>query len=178
MNAKVDPDASKVLALINEYLEYNEFEGRFYWKKGNGFNRHLDGKLAGCNKDGYRVIRLGDALYKEHRLVWLMFKGEWPTRALDHANGNRSDNWIWNLREATNADNMRNVGAKKSNTSGYKGVSWSNLMGKWRAYIRINGRHTHLGVFENKIDAAKTYDEAARQHHGEFARLNFPLGAS
>jgi len=32
----------------------------------------------------------------------------------------------------------------------------------------------YLGLFENMIDAAKAYDEAARKYHMEFARLNFP----
>jgi hypothetical protein len=31
----------------------------------------------------------------------------------------------------------------------------------------------HLGYFEQEVEAAKAYDEAARKYHGTFAALNF-----
>jgi hypothetical protein len=33
---------------------------------------------------------------------------------------------------------------------------------------------SHLGYFDNEIDAARAYDQAARKYHRRFATLNFP----
>jgi hypothetical protein len=35
------------------------------------------------------------------------------------------------------------------------------------------GRKLWLGYFDNELDAARAYDEAARKYHGEYAKLNF-----
>lgn len=47
---------------------------------------------------------------------------------------------------------------RADNTSGYRGVSWHKKLNKWYSYINIKGKKKHLGMFENKEDAAKAYD--------------------
>lgn len=93
---------------------------------------------------------------------------------VDHINGDRLDNRRSNLRLATNQQNTWNAGLSKRNTSGFKGVSWHTRDLIFGAHIRIAGRQKTLGEFANAISAARAYDEAARRHYGEFARLNFP----
>jgi hypothetical protein len=88
----------------------------------------------------------------------------------DHINGNVLDNRKENLRSCTNQENTFN--AKIKNKSGYKGVCWHKRISKWNANIRINDKLIHLGYFEDIYEAAATYNSAAKEYFGEFARLN------
>lgn len=96
----------------------------------------------------------------------------------DHVNGDTLDNRRDNLRVANHSQNGANRGKTRKNTSGYKGVYWNKKSGKWKAQIgyRINGARKvkGLGYFDDLTEAAKAYDRAAVEMHGEFARINFP----
>lgn len=92
----------------------------------------------------------------------------------DHINRDPLDNRRSNLRLATRSENARNRNAQSNNVSGYKGVGWHKRSRKWRAFITLNRKQRHIGHFDKAEDAARAYDKAARELHGEFARLNFP----
>ena len=98
----------------------------------------------------------------------------------DHIDGNGLNNRRCNLREATNAENQRNMRKQLGTSSYYKGVTLHRQTGKFQAQIKVpsdvgRGRYRYLGLFVNEIDAARAYDEAARELYGEFAAFNFPL---
>lgn len=95
-----------------------------------------------------------------------------PGEQVDHKDGNGLNNLESNMRIASHSQNSFNTGLSKSNSSGYKGVSWSKGMKKWRSRIRIQGKETIIGYFDNLIEAAKARNEATIKHHGEFAWLN------
>lgn len=62
------------------------------------------------------------------------------------------------------------------NMFGYRGVEWHQSRGKFAARIEpANGkRGKWLGRFETAEDAARAYDQAAREVYGTDAFLNFP----
>ncbi len=100
----------------------------------------------------------------------MLHYGEWPALQIDHINMNRSDNRIANLRQATVSDNRCNVGPRANNTSGIKGV-WRDRCGRYYADIMKDRRRLRFGPFSTAIEAGAAYAEAAKQLHGEFARL-------
>jgi len=96
-------------------------------------------------------------------------------RYVDHANGDGLDNRRENLRPATAGQQMFNTRKRAGCSSAFKGVSWDKKTGKWVAYIGgpRTGRRV-LGRFTDEIEAARTYDAAATDLFGPFARVNFP----
>lgn len=89
---------------------------------------------------------------------------------VDHIDGDGLNNRRSNLRIVTAAQNAQNVGTRRNNKSGIKGVCWHKAKGKWDASITVNRKFIHLGQFAKIEDAASAYTEASVRLHGEFAR--------
>lgn len=102
-----------------------------------------------------------------HRLILNAKKGE----EIDHKFGNKLDNRKSKLRFCTRAENTRNQGLSKANTTGAKGID-QLPSGRWRAKIKVGPKRIHIGVFPSKLDASRAYNNAATKYHGKFARLN------
>jgi hypothetical protein len=96
-----------------------------------------------------------------------------PKIKVDHRNRYELDNRRTNLRIPTNSQNGANANKCRHRTSSrFKGVSWHKRLRKWCAHIGVNRGLIHLGYFTNELDAARSYDAAAREHFGEFAKFN------
>ena len=151
---------------LRELLSYSPETGVFRRIIPTGKNTHA-GEIAGClhKPTGYWEIRACGHKYKAHVLAWLYIYGVYPDAFLDHINGDRADNRIENLRQATKAENAQNYKTRKDNTSGATGVIWHKRTGKWAAAISINKRLTHLGLFENFEEAKLVRDCAKRVFH-------------
>lgn len=113
----------------------------------------------------YRVIRIFDWPFFEHRLAVLYMNGKWPAHDVDHWDREGTNNRWVNLREATKMQNQGNRPANKNNTSGIKGV-YLTPGGRW--YSSICGKY--LGVFSTKEEAAAIYRAESIKKYGEFAR--------
>jgi hypothetical protein len=99
-----------------------------------------------------------------HRLIT-----GWPLT--DHKNHDTLDNQRYNLRPATKSQNSQNSRPRLETSSQYKGVCL--VRGRWRTYITLNAQRRWLGDFASELEAAFTYDEAARKLFGEYAYPNF-----
>ena len=155
---------------LKEQLQYNPDTGVF--TRLVNASQMKAGDVAGYkNNNGYIAVRVTGKTYKAHRLAWLYIYGIWPENHIDHINEIKDDNRFCNLREANHSENLRNRGANKNNTSGFKGVNWHKNTGKWVAKININRKRNHLGYFNDPKEAYKAYCSAANKHHGEFANV-------
>ena len=134
-------------------------DGDFEWLSRIQWRYHSKGYAVGG--------KTGRALWM-HRIIANTPDGMFT----DHIDGDKLNNQRGNLRVATKAQNGWNSVKPKNNTSGYKGVSWNCVQRKWVARICINGKILSLGYFSLAIEADRAYNEAVKQYHGEFARLN------
>jgi hypothetical protein len=146
------------------------------WERLSAYRWHAipgRGKVYAARSDGRgRKIRL-------HREVTQAPAG----MVVDHIDGDPLNNTRANLRVCTQGQNVKNrCKTQRPTTSHFKGVNLHspavNGPNPWRASIRIEGRVKHLGLYPSQDAAARAYDRAAREHHGEYARLNFPGGAA
>ena len=158
-------------AEIQQLFDYDKNTGDLIWKVDLR-PRAKAGAVAGfIATDNYRRIGIKGRAYLGHRLVWLYCTGSWPKEFIDHIDGNRLNNRIENLRNASRSDNNRNVALQRNNKSGYKGVSFMKRDSVWVAQITHDRKNYFLGRFKTPEEAYSAYCAAARKLHGEFARL-------
>lgn len=96
----------------------------------------------------------------------------------DHKDNNPLNNQRYNLRTATQAQNSQNRRKSRFGSSRFKGVSWTKNVAKWVSQIRKDGKLYNLGYYISEEEAARKYDEKAKELFGEFANVNFPKPAS
>ena len=129
------------------------------------------------NKNTFYAVRCIHLPGRKSRVIWMhreilgLKRGD--PRQTDHRNHNGLANWRDNLRICNGLQNSRNKSKQKNCSSKYKGVSWYKAGYKWKAEIRVDNHSIYLGYFDNEIEAARVYDNAARKHFKEFANTNF-----
>lgn len=151
------------VARLREVLSYDPITGLFRWRVTMGGG--MPGCIAGYeHESGYILISIDWKMHRAHRLAWLYTHGEPPAGQIDHINWTRSDNRIANLRDVSHQANQHHRSrANRNSASGLLGVTLSH--GRWRAQIKIAGRHKALGVFDTPEKAHAAYLKAKRELH-------------
>lgn len=145
--ATFDDDSTFFLFDASDY----EYISKQHWYfKSNGYV---------CNTKGEYIHRL---------LVGVTEFGEY----VDHINGDKFDNRRCNLRVCSNAENARNSSIGKNNTSGVRGVWFSEQNNKWIASIKVDYEFKYLGSFDEFNSAIKAREEAEEIYFGEFSYKN------
>ena len=86
-------------------LHYDELTGVFTWRSNRPKVRA--GDVAGTRSShDYWQISIRDKVYSAHRLAWFYVHGTWPSRVIDHIDGDRMNNRIDNLRDVSTKENI------------------------------------------------------------------------
>lgn len=145
---------SKVNGVHSVYFDDEDYDKL---KSFNWFIANVNGHL-------YSVRKVGKRIQKMHRFI---IGVQDPKTIIDHIDGNGLNNRKSNLRLVNKSQNAMN--SKRKNKFGYKGISFD---GKYVSRIHVNGKRVTLGWFDTAIEAALAYNKAAKEHFGEFAKLN------
>ena len=174
-----DPKMDAKVKLLRSLFDYDKKSGKIYFKprvtKGpswctNAWNTRYVGKEAGYNHDGYIRISLPDRseIYA-HQIIFAIIKGFIP-KEIDHKDLIKSNNKWKNLREASHSQNAANCRKRKTNKSGYKGVSWSKARGLWFMQITRNNKRFY-SYHISKEAAYQEYCRMSKKLHKEFSNV-------
>ena len=151
-------------AEVREIFDYWPDSGLLTWKIK--VCRAERGDVAGSKNRGYISIKYKQKKYPAHRLAYCHFYGEWPDQMIDHIDGDRSNNRIKNLRQATNQINQHNqTKLRTDNTSGYCGVAYVPRLNRYKAEIKVNKKEIYLGIYKDLESAINARKQAEEIYH-------------
>jgi len=139
------------------------------------------------NKRGYGKIGVGSGVSANAtRVSWVMHHGEIPEGMfICHKCDNPSCINPDHLFLGTRQDNVNDMMLKKRSRhfqkNNYYGVireerghEGTNVSGRWRSVICIDGEMKKIGCHLSVLEAARNYDRIAYMKYGLRDRLNFP----
>jgi hypothetical protein len=176
-----DVYTAELRAFYDEYWDVDLETGIVTWKKARGRVKVGDhvGTLFNLLNTTYRQVGITlngkTKKYLLHRILVALREGrEINGLQVDHIDGNGLNNRSDNLRLVTQQENLKNQKLRSDNDSGYQGVGWHKPRQKWRAYITVDGKLEHLGLFDKLEDAIAARQQAEIKYgfHKNHGRQN------
>ena len=136
--------------------------------------------LKQSNTGNYKQVSLrgADNQYRSqyvHRLVAHEFLDppeDIVHHCVDHIDRCKTNNYVSNLRWATQSQNLMNASKRSNATSKYKGVYWNKEKQKWKARIYLNGKEINLGYFSKEDEAGEAYNQKADEIFQTYSNPN------
>lgn len=97
------------------------------------------------------------------------YKSNLSLDRIDNKKGYYKENCRWT--DITTQNQNTSI-LRKTNKSGFRGVSWHSKAKKWRVIINVNKKQKHLGFFDNAKDGALVYDKFVKDNNLEHS-VNF-----
>ena len=146
-------------AQLKALVTYNPDTGNFTWSSASSGHNAGDIVGRGARPEKYILITIAGKNYNLHRLVFLYLNGELPasTLVVDHINGIPSDNRFSNLRLCTTQQNSFNAKPSGNFTTGIKGVSRVDRVGRLPHY------KVRVGVGANRVQKCFTFTPETQQ---------------
>lgn len=108
---------------FSNVLRLDAETGLLWWRYRTGARCDITKPAGTKSKEGYLVVQVFGKPHKAHRIVWLLYTGEWPKQEIDHINRVKSDNRPINLRDVSKGMNQLNNPFPNGLTqSGVRGV--------------------------------------------------------
>lgn len=151
---------------VRELLDYDPVTGSLTWTSQMPTDPVEGGKAGALAKAGSkyqyrRFIQVDGRRFPAHRLIWLHAKGVLPNGYLVPKNDDYDDLRLGNWEVLTASEAARRGGPRRSNTSGYRGVTWAKDKQRWLTYITHNYKRVHVGYFKTIEEAIAARDVAA-----------------
>lgn len=158
---------------IQRFTDLFEYADGFLYRKVRMGSAFPVGSVAGSfdKSLGYWRTKVDGKSFLVHRIVYAICKGVLP-KYVDHIDQDKTNNKIENLRECTKPQNVVNSQVRRDNPLGFKGVTYHKATNKFAAQTSKGGKRLHIGLYETPEEAARAYNEKAKEIFGDYAQLN------
>lgn len=156
-------------------VHYESKTGKMTWAIGFLGKVQKGREVGNLTPNGYRIAKVFGFNYLVHRLAWLYVYGRFPDGLIDHINGDKLDNRIENLREATKAENAWNS-AISTNAQGVKGLRFDKRRKRWSGCVLANRQYHFTPSSKDRSEVVEWVTKLREKLHGEFTNHGFGVG--